>query len=103
MYEFSRFRQVVLVNVLLDLGAAAGAAMIGEVVVPGGFYRRFSRVAAYFSFGCVQEDQAAALAEVAHGPQTGLPARRALLCVAGEAVQQQDGADGRAVLRFDDD
>merc|ERR1719478_1264069 len=100
MYEFPRFRQVVLVDIFFDLRPSSRPHVVREVVVPGGFYRRFSRVAAYFSFGCVQEDQAAALPEVAHGPQTGLPARGALLRVAGEAVQEQDGADGGAVLRF---
>ena len=87
MDEFPRFGQVVLIDIFFDLRPPAGAAMIGKIVVPGGFDGRFSRVAAYFPFGRVEEDQAAALTEVAHRFEAGLPARRALLRVAGEAVQ----------------
>ena len=73
-------------------GLAAGAAMIGKVVVPGDSDGRLLRGSSYFSFGRVEEDQPTTLTEVAHGLSRGfqLDAHR----VASHEVVSRDGADG---------
>ena len=55
MYEFSRFGQVVLVDIFFDLRPSSRPPVVREVVVPGALDGRLAGVAAYFSFGCIEE------------------------------------------------